>query len=1090
MKIKNQKGFTLIELLGAVAILGILTTVGIVSVSKVLEKSHAKFDKNQYEVFLNAAQTYFTDDKTRLPLTPNERKEITLEKLIEYKYLDELLDSNKNKFDYKKSRVVVIRLSTGKYKYEAELYRTTGQKIGTISNNKVNENSGITFKLLNRESYYQEGTIYYVKDVPKVEVTIVDNDKIIGYQYIIYKDGKQFKKSNNIEIAEVNTYNDTIELGKEYPFGKYSIKVTAYDKFGNKTTKTSNSSTAGGTSGFTIFIDRIKPECFINVDGLVGDNGWYKEQNVTLSLTEKDSESGILKHTLQTNNNYSLLPNLTSVSNLSKIQGDTAGVTWYGYVMDKAGNVCEKTATLKVDTQKPECGFNEDDGSRVSSRWYNKETSYKIDPVYLYKVDNGPSGIFRYNISNTITDSDMIDNYKLYSNHESVETIEGIEDYYGFVRDAAGNYNTCSMEIKKDITDPECEIAINGVEGDNDWYKERAIDLTLIDSDELSGIDKHGLQPDSENFTNLLDYTSVLIRNQGDTAGTTWYAMVQDVAGNTCTTSADVKVDTKKPECEITDTNGNQIENRWYYNDRDEAWRIQLQHDDDGPSGTNRYIISRTDRNLYQSYPNYSNIGYLYTIEGENIYYGYTRDYAGNYNTCSAGIRRDVTAPNCPAYFSNKLVLEDPDFGCERGNQGYYKDYYKITNFAKDTDKFKFFYFDYNSRDGQPNFQWNKDQLKYVEGNRIIYPHVESKAGAKTCLTNSEAYRDNAIYYYKDQCVYGDGYKNTQQYDYDTIITTSGCTWFDNDMRYWWLLVYDSVGNYRFCSSGQNNPDPEPGEDFLTCPTISANVAPETWTNQSVDLTFSNMNGIYDYDWYTDDGKGGWTFHTGNNSATSKTISGEGKRQGKMVIYDNKGNSKECLTPKYYIDKTPPVCKNPYVVKENGEEFDKDKWVKSNAIEAFWDCEDKDGSGCIEDAVGKKETGLDDIEDKVDLEKKIEDKAGNTKSCKMTVKVDNVPPKIKSCKKNPSGWKESACYIKNGGGNTVLLPIITDNGSGYVGGKFRWEGGENTTEYNSAPNEKDECIATFNTIDSFDFKELCDKVGNCRANNYTSYSCK
>ena len=136
----------------------------------------------------------------------------------------------------------------------------------------------------------------------------------------------------------------------------------------------------------------------------------------------------------------------------------------------------------------------------------------------------------------------------------------------------------------------------------------------------------------------------------------------------------------------------------------------------------------------------------LGSIEGENIYYGYVRDYAGNYNICQTGIRRDITPPKCPTSFSNMLNVLDLDLGCTRGEYTYYKNYYKITNFSKDTDRFKFYYFDYNFDYDDPHFEYNEDQIRHIEGNRILYPHVDSRAGAQICLTSSDAYKDNNIY--------------------------------------------------------------------------------------------------------------------------------------------------------------------------------------------------------------------------------------------------------------------------------------------------------------------------------------------------------
>ena len=52
----NKKGFTLMELLATVVILGIISTIGIVSVNKVLKKSHKEYEVKQANMVTTAAQ--------------------------------------------------------------------------------------------------------------------------------------------------------------------------------------------------------------------------------------------------------------------------------------------------------------------------------------------------------------------------------------------------------------------------------------------------------------------------------------------------------------------------------------------------------------------------------------------------------------------------------------------------------------------------------------------------------------------------------------------------------------------------------------------------------------------------------------------------------------------------------------------------------------------------------------------------------------------------------------------------------------------------------------------------------------------------
>ena len=460
MKEINKKGFTLIEMLGAVAILGIIATIGMVSVSKVIASAHKKFDNTQYDSFMQAAETYFSDNKSRLPLTPMEWKEISLQELINKKYIEKLLDSNKQEFDYARSKVVVTRLTSGKYQYEAILYRKKGDPIGKISNKVTNQNSNITFKLRDKNKYHKENKTYYARDYPVIDIGIGDTDQLSGYQYIIYRNGKQFKKSENIEISGGLSVNEAVTLGKEFPFGKYSIKVVAYDKSGNKTTNSTDNSGLGADA-FSIYIDRIKPNCAIQIDGTIGDNGWYKEKDISLTLKESDMESGILKHDMQTSKSFSSLGTLSSLAKLVKKQSDTGSTTWYAHVEDKAGNVCETEVNVKVDTKKPSCQVLENDGSTtISSNWYNMYTQSRINTIKLDYGDDGPSGMNRYILAQDKLN--LSSTYKNYANNSSLATSEGEHTYNGYVRDYAGNNDNCSAFIRKDTIPPNCSVAGSG----------------------------------------------------------------------------------------------------------------------------------------------------------------------------------------------------------------------------------------------------------------------------------------------------------------------------------------------------------------------------------------------------------------------------------------------------------------------------------------------------------------------------------------------------------------------------------------------------------------------------------------------------
>ena len=133
-----------------------------------------------------------------------------------------------------------------------------------------------------------------------------------------------------------------------------------------------------------------------------------------------------------------------------------------------------------------------------------------------------------------------------------------------------------------------------------------------------------------------------------------------------------------------------------------------------------------------------------------------------------------------------------------------------------------------------------------------------------------------------------------------------------------YFKAIDKAGNESYekkitIDKGNN---PGSGDENLVCPKITSTIDQEKWTKDKITFTFdfSNTN-AESYDWYTNDTDDvgnfkGW----GNNSLKdsnnlSKTISGEGKRKIKLLIYYKDGKKKECTNDNkvYYIDKSAPT---------------------------------------------------------------------------------------------------------------------------------------------------------------------------------------
>ena len=120
MRRLNKRGFTMVELLATIVIIGILGTVGVVGVTKSIKSAKDRYYVAQNKLFISAAQTYFTDNKSRLPMKSGTFKQVTLETLTNSNYIEKMVDYNKSEYN-KDSYVTVTKLGLNMYSYEGNL---------------------------------------------------------------------------------------------------------------------------------------------------------------------------------------------------------------------------------------------------------------------------------------------------------------------------------------------------------------------------------------------------------------------------------------------------------------------------------------------------------------------------------------------------------------------------------------------------------------------------------------------------------------------------------------------------------------------------------------------------------------------------------------------------------------------------------------------------------------------------------------------------------------------------------------------------------------------------------------------------------
>ena len=667
-KAKLRRGFTLIEILAAVTILGILSIVAIVSVNNIIQKAKQNHYTTAEENLEMAGQSYAQQNRNVLPKAIGQKKKISLKTLVDKNYIEPVKDYNENDCDLEESYVQVFKYSKEDYSYIAyldcpvynskeQLEKTAPIVIVTLTNPQNTKTAKADIKITSQEKLLSWSYIVY-KDGKEVlnsgSIMLQNYDKKVNKNL---KLGKYTPGELKVVVTATNIYGQTTkttsqiveykdetapeciikEVDKEtnpkpWTQEPKTITVGCDDGEGSgctreEYTKTFKTTTDVGkitiedesgnktTCKVSVNVDTTPPECTVELAGTSGDNGWYKNKNVTVSLKRTDAHSGVATYDLTTSTTASYDGKITAS------QSDTADIIWYGYIKDNVGNInkCD-SGHFKVDTKQPACTISRT-GTSGNNGWYKtspvtltlnptdnlsgiqqtglststnptlgstktgtqsdtanitwygkvKDNAGNISDVCnsgAFKVDttnpnctvtfSGTSGINGWYVSNAtvkINPTDAlsgvdqiglsISTSTTYNNTSTAtQTNTAGQRWNGYVMDSAGNTNSCYNSVKVDTTPPTCTVSISGTTGNNGWYKENSVTVTLNPYDGLSGVGQTGL---SSNATPPLGSTTS--STQGDTSGVTWYGRVQDAAGNISSTcnSGSFKVDTTKP---------------------------------------------------------------------------------------------------------------------------------------------------------------------------------------------------------------------------------------------------------------------------------------------------------------------------------------------------------------------------------------------------------------------------------------------------------------------------------------------------------------------------------------------------------------
>ena len=528
----DKKGFTLVEVLAVIVILGILSTIGTVSIINLRKKQEEKFNNTQLQIFKQTSQTYFSDNKSKLPTQPLGTERVYLRDLLDDNYIDELLDYRKNEYDRDKSYVEVRRVGIdAEYAYKPVLYKD-GDEEPPIEENLVN-NSDISFTsyaktttqdsneiqklgcLIGSEKSFDcngNGTNidkYYSNYTTKVsvEATNESDGGIKFYRYEILKNGKvvfssEYIMSNNTDGN--GKMEDTIILNHDkYSDGEYKVRIVVYDK--NATSK--------AKSSIPIVLDYTKPVCkpkktpsapwtnkSVEVDGVCKDDG--------SECVDLNKVKGVDKSSL--------------VSRHSVYKEEMQKNVEVGKAYDYAGNIADcGHVDVNIDLTAPKCS--------VSAKLVNSNGVYSGSWTNQNIVIKGACTDTNGSVNSGCTP-------KTVEIKQTIDYEKNGDISPGTVEDNAGNSTVCSPQtVKIDKTKPVCTSS-----GGSEAWTAGNRNLVGTCSDTKGRINS-GCKPETATVSKTVNYSN----NSYVSPGT-----VSDNAGNVADCPGQIaRVDHDAPTC-------------------------------------------------------------------------------------------------------------------------------------------------------------------------------------------------------------------------------------------------------------------------------------------------------------------------------------------------------------------------------------------------------------------------------------------------------------------------------------------------------------------------------------------------------------
>ena len=469
-------------------------------------------------------------------------------------------------------------------------------------------------------------------------------------------------------VAVVKTDDKTIDtcvainkkgeiIGKEIKyekiqkaFGDYLFAVDinnlkgVYDYVGNEVE----------TEPLEIKIDLETPTApTIDLEGEVGEDGWYKSNVKVRIIPGTDNISGVEKTT------YKILgDNATDEAEgleytLEKNGTSTIIATTY----DKAGNATSTTEEIKIDASEPPAAkitIINGEKNHVDNDWYKTPVRLKIDVEDEGYISG--RGISSYKITGdsavqlTRFEGNTIELPQINTNGEHIVTV--------ITSTKAGKINTIEYPVKIDMDAPNSpDVSIVGVSGSSGWYTKDDVKVTVNSVEDIGKSDvlrmTYTITKNGETSVENEIRVGGTIPFNEEGEHTLYIYSIDNALNRRQSAPIPINIDTTDPTPAEFDIDGKMGDNSWY---KEENVVINHTPASDNVSGIQSVILSHRD--ITQN-----TLGTEITL--------ITKDIAGNSVTKTKTIKLDKNAPTEPIINIDKdPVGIDELFGIQTYNEG------------------------------------------------------------------------------------------------------------------------------------------------------------------------------------------------------------------------------------------------------------------------------------------------------------------------------------------------------------------------------------------------------------------------------------